>query len=245
MSNNKPQVQIIIAVIGVIGVVLAATISNWDKLIKDSNQARTDERPYFQRSSGPNSPNISNVKGDVIISIKDERSTTNTNYLSMLVGKEPFLEQLPKPLVFAGFAHIQISDNSAVRCLTAVQIKLSLDPIVARELDPENNFSCLQTFAHIEVYKSKKDALERGNASKELLVDRYPNGVGIKPPTNGTFCINGDPDFWTCAGSRGFTYAEVTLSPGCNANLGIATGTLSAMLKYTDKITILATNKSE
>ncbi len=245
MPDNKPRIQITIAIIGLIGVILAATISNWDKLFRSANQTTEDEKPYSQRSAGSNSPNISNVKGDVSINIKDEKPVANTSYLSTLIGKEPFSEQLPKPLVSSGFAYIQINDTSAVRRLNAVQLKLSLNPKAARALDPESGFSDLQTFAHIEVYKSKQDALERSKASRALLVERYPNGVGLEPATNETFCINGDPDFWTCAGSRGFAYAEVTLSPSSNANLGIATGTLSAMLKYADKMTILATNQQE
>jgi len=245
MADNKHRVQITIAIIGLIGVVLAATISNWDKISRPANQITEDEKPYSQKSSGSNSPNVSNVKGDVSINIKDEKPTANTSYLSTLIGKEPFSEQLPEPLVSTGFEYVQINDTSASRRLSAVQLRLSLDQKTARALDPENGFSDLQTFAHIEVYKSKQDALERSKASRALLVARYPEGVGLEPTTNKTFCINGDPDFWTCAGSRGFAYAEVTLSPGSNANLGIANGTLSAMLKYADKVTALATNQPE
>jgi len=242
MADIKPRVQITIAIIGLIGVVLAATISNWDTISRSPNQTTDDEKPYSQNSSGANSPNVSNVKGDVSINIRDENAAPNTSYLSTLIGKEPFLEKLPAPLMSTGFDHVQINDSSAARRLTAVQVKLSLDPEMARTLDPEASFSDLHTFAHIEVYKSKQDALERSKASRALLIARYPEGVGLEPTTSETFCINGYPNFWTCAGSRGFTYAEITLSPGSNANLGIANGVLSAMLKYGDKVTALATN---
>lgn len=245
MADNKPRVQITIAIIGLLGIVLAATISNWDKLFRNPDQTVNEDKSYSQKSAGSNSPNISNVKGDVSINIKDEKPKTNAVYLSSLIGKESFSEDLPRPLMFSGFSYVQINDPSAAQRLNAVQIKLSINPKIARAIDPESGFSDLQTFAHIEVYKSKQDALERSKASRADLAERYPNGGGSEPSSSETFCINGDPDFWTCAGSRGFAYAEITLSPGSNANLGIATGTLSAILRYADKVTTLATNQAE
>jgi hypothetical protein len=51
------------------------------------------------------------------------RAVVNTNYLIALVGKEQFTEQLPRPLVSSGFGDVIISDASAARKLSAVQIK--------------------------------------------------------------------------------------------------------------------------
>jgi hypothetical protein len=64
-------------------------------------------------------------------------AVVNTRYLADLVGKEPFTEQLPQPLISTGFGDVQINDVSAVQRLTAVQIKLSIDPEVSRTLPPE------------------------------------------------------------------------------------------------------------
>jgi hypothetical protein len=160
------------------------------------------------------------------------RSSVNTSYLAELVGKEPFLEQLPKPLKSLGFADVLISDDSAVRKLKAVQLKISPAPGQGETQD-------LQIFAHIEVYRSKKEAQARANARWNSLAKEYDPGLGKM--SGESFCVLGN-DFWVCGGYREFAYAEVTLSPSINAFRGIATGTVSALLRYTDKMMALASN---
>jgi hypothetical protein len=71
------------------------------------------------------------------------------------------------------------------------------------------------------------------------LAKEYDPGLG-KMSGEG-FCVLGN-DFWVCGGYREFAYAEVTISPGINAFRGIATGTVSALLRYTDKMMALASN---
>jgi hypothetical protein len=237
MAGSNSRVQITIAFIGLAGVVLAAVISNWNNFGKSIDSGT-------QISSGSNSPNIS-AKGDVSVNISGDKPAINAAYLSQLVGKEPFLESLPAPLLPGGFSKTTIGDPSAASRLGAVRLDLLVDPVEARKMDPQGGFSDLQTYAHIEIYKNKNEALNRFNGSKISLVSRYPDGVGVDPGNTESFCVNGSPSFWTCIGSRGFIYSEVTLSPGSNANLGLANGVLAAMLRYGDKMTSLATSRAE
>jgi hypothetical protein len=161
-------------------------------------------------------------------------SEVNVNYLATLVGQEPFAEQLPSPLISSGFDSVMISDVSAAQRLKAVQIKLVPDPTTG------SSFSDLQTFAHIEIYPTQQEAQARSIASQNSLTERYDAGLEKMSPEN--FCVSGYPDFWTCVGYRGYAYVEVTISPGSNANLSFATGSVSALLRYTDKMTALARN---
>jgi hypothetical protein len=162
------------------------------------------------------------------------RTVVNAKYLASLVGKEPFTEVLPRPLVQSGFGDVQINDSSAAGRLSAVQVKLAPDPVLARGFGNE-----IQVFAHIEVYPTEESARKRSSASMALLAAQYQ--VGAEPMSPESFCVDGGA-FWTCAGHRGLAYAEVTLSPGPNAYRGVATGTLSALLGYSNKIAALATN---
>jgi hypothetical protein len=98
----------------------------------------------------------------------------------------------------------------------------------------------LNGFAHIEVYQSQEEALERYEASKAALISRFSEQDAAE--STGAFCIAGQSSFWTCISSSGYAYAEVTVTPNANATLGITTGTLSALLRYTDKLTELATS---
>ena len=172
--------------------------------------------------------------------IQTERSRINTRYLAALVGKEQFKEQLPSPLVSAGFTETLISDSSAARKLNAVQLKLAPNSRAAKKSKGATQFGeDLQIYAHIEIYPTQQDTLDRSNAVKDLLTAQYE--TGLEPVSPESFCVSGAA-FWTCAGYRGFAYAEVTLSPGINGYRGVATGVLGALLKYTDKMTALATN---
>ena len=137
------------------------------------------------------------------------RTAVNAKYLASLVGKEPFTEALPRPLVQSGFGDVQINDASAGGRLSAVHVKLAPDPALARGFGDD-----IQIFAHIEVYPTDEDARKRGSASMALMAARYQVGLEQMSPDN--FCLDGGA-FWICAGHRGLAYAEVTLSPGINA----------------------------
>jgi hypothetical protein len=161
-------------------------------------------------------------------------TAVNAKYLATLVGREPFTEALPQPLVQSGFDYVQINDASAAGRLSAVHVKLTPDPALAKGFGDD-----IQIFAHIEVYPTDQATRKRSSASMALMAARHQVGLEVMSPES--FCVDGGA-FWFCAGYRGLAYAAVTLSPGINAYLGVATGTLSALLGYTNKLAALATN---
>jgi hypothetical protein len=90
----------------------------------------------------------------------------------------------------------------------------------------------------MEVYPTEGDARTRGGDSMKALTARYETGIDRGTPEG--FCVDGGM-FWTCAGVRGFLYAEVTVSPNPNAYLPFTTETVGALLRYGDRMTKLAT----
>jgi hypothetical protein len=160
-----------------------------------------------------------------------DRPRTNARYLADLVARGPFSEQLRAPLVGGEIAPIGIGDPSAAGRLTAVQVRVSAEP-------PED-VPDLQMLAHIEVYPSEEAARARATASKDLLQRLFD--PGLDRGSLESFCVARD-NSWTCAGSRRFVYAEVTLSPGPNAYRPFATETVAALLRYGDHMTALATS---
>src|SRR5262249_40443469 len=166
-------------------------------------------------------------------------ASVNTGYLASLVGNEPFRETLPLPLVSRGFRDVLVGDPGAARRLKAVELELA--PGAAAALPYGDDVA---VYAHLEIYANREDAAGRGASARHDLEQRYD--AGVDPATDGSFCVTGvgGTVFWTCAGSRGFAYAEATLSPGTNAYRGIATGVVSALLNYSDKMTAIATSQS-
>jgi hypothetical protein len=166
-------------------------------------------------------------------------AVVNTGYLASLVGSEPFREILPTPMVSRGFSDVLIADPAAARHLKAVQ--LQLEPAPAAPLPFGDD---VRVFAHVEIYSTPVDAASRGTSARNDLAQRYD--AGVDSATGDSFCVAGvgGSNFWTCAGWRGFAYAEATLSPGTNAYHGIAIGVVSALLNYSDKVTALATSHS-
>ncbi len=155
---------------------------------------------------------------------------TNTQYLADLVQKGPFTEPLTPPLMSEGLGPVRIADSSAAKKLSAVQLKVRADPKDATEVN---------VFAHMEVYPTESDAQARARDSMNALTRRYETGIDRGTPES--FCVYGDA-FWTCAGVRKFVYAEVTVSPNPNAYLPFATETVAALLRYGDRMTLLATS---
>jgi hypothetical protein len=149
-------------------------------------------------------------------------------YLAELVERGPFTENLPEPLVAEGLRPVRIGDVSAASKLGSAEL------VVGPDLGELDGF-----FGHIEVYPSEEEAANRATAYMDELVERYPPGTG----TPESFCVWDDlGSFWTCAGSRGYVYAEVTVSPGANAFRPYATDSVDALLRYGDRMTRLATN---
>lgn len=211
------------------------------KTAKTKNIATGTSQGLTQNSYGANSPNIANVQDNVEVHIQNGAPTTNIKYLSTLIGKEPFAEQLPEPLVAYGFESFMTKEANASKKISAVQLNVKPDPTIK---DQEGAYSDLQVFAQIELYKSVEDASSRSRSQKTLLSKIHD--TGLEPMSDDSFCVLGDIGMygaWICGGTRGFVYVEVTVSPGVNAFQGITTGTVSALLNYADKVTALATNK--
>jgi hypothetical protein len=155
----------------------------------------------------------------------------DVQYLAELVVDGPFTEELPDPLTVEGLAPVNIGDASAARKLSAAELEVASGP---GDLGVLDGF-----FAHIEVYTSPEDAADRAAASMDLLTELHETGIERQTPQS--FCVYGD-GFWTCAGQRGYVYAEVTVSPSANAFLPYATDSVDALLRYGDRMTRLATN---
>jgi hypothetical protein len=179
------------------------------------------------------------ITGYFLRSAAGAHSAVNTGYLASLVGNEPFREALPVPMVSQGFSDALIADPGAARRLKAVQLQVSPDAATSLPFGSD-----AAVFAHLEIYSNREDAASRGASSRNDLEQRFD--AGLDSGTDSSFCVSGvgGTVFWTCAGSRGFAYAEATLSPGTNAYRGIATGVVSALLNYSDKMTAIATAQS-
>ncbi|MEU9306789.1 hypothetical protein [Streptomyces sp. NPDC048256] len=154
----------------------------------------------------------------------------NTSYLADLIRKGPFSEPLPRPLEVKGIKDVQIADSSPR--IDAVAIDLQYIP-GEQEYGPTPTPS-----AHIEVYRNAEDAARQGERRLNALREQYKNSD-----------VRGDSkSFFVYAlheiiagGVRGFVYVEAYSFPGANAFISLATGTVSSMLRYSDKMTALAT----
>lgn len=74
MTYKSKSPQIIVAIVGLIGVLSAALISNWDKMFLTPSTAVNSEKALSQISVGGNNPNVSNIQGDVNINYKEEQA---------------------------------------------------------------------------------------------------------------------------------------------------------------------------
>lgn len=162
---------------------------------------------------------------------RDEpEAKVNARYVAELIRRGPFTEQLPQGLVAGGLADVGIGDPSAAGRLDAVQLRITPTPEHATE--------GVGAFSHVETYASANQAAERARAGLEQLKTQYA-GFGGSNGTPENFCVAGNGE-WICGGYRGLAYAEARVSPGANAYLPLATGTVSAQLRYADRMTGLA-----
>ncbi len=89
----------------------------------------------------------------------------NARYLALLLEQGPFTEQLPYPLTPSGVEPgVRISETGAAARLTAVELKVDVDP-EAGGVDG--------VFAHMESYLTEDEADERFVSSVDLLSQRY------------------------------------------------------------------------
>jgi hypothetical protein len=162
-------------------------------------------------------------------------SAPNSRYAAELIRRGPFTEALPGYLEANGIKDANIGDTAALQALDAVQLVITANP----DEDPFADGGGTQVYAHMETYDSVSATRTRAEGSLATAGKRYSLGIEAAKPES--FCLS-DPSFWLCGGYRGLVYAEVTLSPGPNANLPLARGTLAAMLRYADDRMRLATD---
>lgn len=158
-----------------------------------------------------------------------EEPRANAQYLADLVRQGPFTERLPTPpeggqLGPVAIRSIQIGDPSASGRIDAVQL-------VVRP--SSGSF----VFAEIEIYPTPAAAAKRKAARIAQMVSNYgrKNVYGNCTDETGAHGAG-----WTCVDSRGNAYAEAAVSPSSNAHTPVASGTLAALLRYTDRLTKVA-----
>jgi hypothetical protein len=148
-------------------------------------------------------------------------------YLAELVRRGPFTELLPAPLRPVAIKNIEDGDPSAATRLDAVQL----------EIDTSGE-SGLYAFALIEIYPDPA-AAEKRKAARIALFKRNYGANNVYDGCVDDYGAHGAG--WTCVDSRGFAYVEAAISPSDNSHTPLATGTLAALLRYTDRLTKVAT----
>jgi hypothetical protein len=119
---------------------------------------------------------------------------------------------------------VRINDPSASARLDAVWVDIDAGEDV-------------YVFAMIEVYPSPAAAAERKAARIDTFKKIYP-GDTVYDNCFDEYGAQGGG--WTCVAARGHAYAEAAVSPSANAFKGLATGTLTALLRYTDRLSKVA-----
>jgi hypothetical protein len=153
----------------------------------------------------------------------------NVDYLANLIEKGPFTEPLPAPLVAGSLQPRQVSGPGAATKVAAVQLEISVP-----------GDTSMGGGAFIETYRSPDEAAARVAARlQELRTVQAPLWADEGDATKG-YCVSGQGEFWTCGGHHGHVVVEVTVFPPSNANHALATETVTAVLRYADRMTVLA-----
>ena len=147
-------------------------------------------------------------------------------YLAELVRRGPFTEPLPPPLRVSRLRDVRINDPSASARLDAIWVDIDASAEVG-----------LSVFAMIEVYPSPSAAAERVKARIDTFKRIYP-GDQVYDNCFDEYGAHGGG--WTCVAARGYAYAEAAVGPSSTAVMGLATGTLTALLRYTDRLAKVA-----
>jgi len=169
--------------------------------------------PMFVNSDGGNQPT-------------PPAKAVSANYLANLIRQGPFSEKLPAPVVQPVLKDVQIADQSAAQKVGAAWLEAGFPS------------SPGAVSAFIETYRTPDEARARTAARRKDLLGRYPDSSAVTGDDT-SFCIDGS-EAWNCGATRGYVYVEVVVSPSANANLSIANGTLSAVLTYCDRMTLIA-----
>jgi hypothetical protein len=146
--------------------------------------------------------------------------------LSALLRQGPFSESLPDGLEATGLTDVNIADPSATGRVDALELEVGTSPASG----------AVDVFSHFEVYPTPDAATQRSEARiadlKAIFGPELVHGDASSYCSDGT---TGGPTSWECGGASGLVYAEATVTPSSNANLPLATGTVSAILGYADE----------
>lgn len=159
---------------------------------------------------------------------KEAEWRVNVGYLASLVREGPFSEKLPSPFELRSLEAANIGDAGAAGRVGDARLVIESD-------DPG-----LGAGGFIEIYKSPESVKVRATGRFEQLKVQYEDFGGFQGEPK-SFCVVGNRE-WICGGFRGYAYAEVFLSPDANAYLPKATELVSAQLRYTDKMSLLASS---
>jgi hypothetical protein len=153
----------------------------------------------------------------------------NADYLASLIEKGPFTESLPAPLTVDVLRAVPISGPGAASKVAAAELRFAV---------PDDD--TLGGSAFIETYRSAEDARARATARlEELRTQQAPLWANEGDGTSG-YCVAGRADVWTCGRPQGHVFVEVVVFPSNNANHALATESVAAVLRYTDRMTVLA-----
>jgi hypothetical protein len=170
------------------------------------------------------------VRADDTPAAPPTAKAVNADYLARLIREGPFSEKLPDPLVAEPqLVVVTISGRGAAGIVSGVQVKIN---------GPTDGSAGGGAF--LETYRSVQEAKDRVTARiLELRDQMKPLWANEGDPEKG-YCIAGAADYWSCGAYRGDVVVEVNIFPSNNANHAVATGTVQAVLRYVDRMTVLA-----
>jgi hypothetical protein len=153
----------------------------------------------------------------------------NADYLASLIEQGPFTERLPDPLVAGDLTSATISGPGAATKIGAVQLHIT-----------GSADGAMGGGAFIETYRSPEEALARATARLgELRKLEAPLWADEGDAASG-YCVSGRGRYWTCGAPHGNVFVEVVVFPSASATRAVATETVAAVLRYTDRMTVLA-----
>ena len=151
--------------------------------------------------------------------------------LSALVRQGPFTQNLPDGLEAEGLVDVSLGESSAAGRVDALELEARHDDDIG-------------FFAHLEIYPTAAAALRRAEARIETIEQIYEDEAGDVlnggPESYCAFMTIRAPLSWECGGTAGLVFAEATVSPNANAYQPLATGTVSAILRYASEKARLA-----
>lgn len=162
----------------------------------------------------------------VMVGEGDAPGRVNVSYMADLVRRGPFTERLPRPLTLLGFKDVLVSDS-----LDKVDA-VALDLTWPDEYDPFQGFDGPN--AHIEIYDTPARAAERARERFATLRKQYPDS-GPAQQTGTGYYVFTDSELWA-GGAKGHAYVEAYSFPPGNADLALVSGTITAVLRYTDRM---------